>query len=187
MQSQNKKLYTIFRATAIAKVLFILVSMLLIGSCQKEKQSSPEIKSPKQQVITNNIWETYWDNSSKQIRLRPLYKIVNSEEDPKVLIMAFNKSIQTMKFFRSKSGASLTANYQRRSQDTIYIKITNPWVLTQRVGSSGASEYIARLTYTMTELSGITRVHLDFEAGDHASPGYYSRNDFEYRDCLRKH
>jgi hypothetical protein len=37
---------------------------------------------------------------------------------------------------------------------------------------------MAIATYTLTEMAGIKYVHYDFEEGDHAEPGTYSRANF---------
>jgi len=61
------------------------------------------------------------------------------------------------------------------SNDTIYLKIKESTFLTQQMGTSGADEYMSVTTFTLTELKGVRYVNLDFEEGDHASPGTYSR------------
>jgi hypothetical protein len=61
------------------------------------------------------------------------------------------------------------------SNDTIFVKIHKSKILTQQMGTTGAEEYLSIATYTLTELSTINFVNFDFELGDHASPGTYSR------------
>ena len=68
--------------------------------------------------------------------------------------------------------------YSRVSNDTLFLKIKKASYLTQQMGSSGAAGYLAELTYNFTELNAINFVALSFKAGDHASPGIYSRTDF---------
>ena len=45
----------------------------------------------------------------------------------------------------------------------------------QQMGTTGADEYMSVITFTLTELKGVRYVNLDFEEGDHASPGTYNR------------
>lgn len=59
--------------------------------------------------------------------------------------------------------------------DTIFVKIKESTYLTQRMGSSGAKDYMSTTTFTLTELKGIKKVNFNFEEGDHATPGTYSR------------
>ncbi len=69
--------------------------------------------------------------------------------------------------------------FKKISRDTLYITIPESEFLTQRMGSSGSTAYIAGVTYTLTELKGIRYVNYDFEEGEHFTPGTYSRDDFK--------
>jgi hypothetical protein len=64
------------------------------------------------------------------------------------------------------------------SNDSIFLHINNSNYLTNNTGSSGAEAYLAEVTYNLTELKGISFVHVDFKRGNHATPGTYSRTDF---------
>ncbi len=66
----------------------------------------------------------------------------------------------------------------RVSNDTLYVRITDAQHLTQQMGSSGAQMYLLEATYAFTELPDINAVHFDFEEGDHALPGTYTRSSF---------
>lgn len=61
------------------------------------------------------------------------------------------------------------------SNDTIFVKIDNSEFLTQQMGTTGADQYMITATFTLTELPKIKFVNFDFEYGDHASPGTYTR------------
>jgi hypothetical protein len=69
--------------------------------------------------------------------------------------------------------------YQKISNDTLYVAIPESDYLTQRMGSTGASGYMAAATYSLTEIKGVKFVHYNFEEGDHLSPGTFSRDDFK--------
>lgn len=58
---------------------------------------------------------------------------------------------------------------------TARVRISDERQLTQQMGSTGATGYIQVVTYTLTSLPGIDHVDFDFQAGDHAMPGRYSR------------
>jgi hypothetical protein len=66
----------------------------------------------------------------------------------------------------------------RASQDTVYIKIDDSSYLTQQMGTLGAKAFMSVTTYTLTEKPDIKYVTFDFEEGDHAAPGTYSRKSF---------
>jgi hypothetical protein len=65
------------------------------------------------------------------------------------------------------------------SHDTIYVKIPDSKKLTQEIGDTGADDYLAATTYTLTEPKNIKFVNIALKAGDHAEPGVYSREDFK--------
>lgn len=60
----------------------------------------------------------------------------------------------------------------------MFIRIPDSEYLTQRMGSTGAYEYMIAVTFTFTELEEIEFVNFDFELGDHAKPGTYTRQQF---------
>ncbi|MEO6638705.1 MAG: hypothetical protein ABIN25_10525 [Ginsengibacter sp.] len=74
---------------------------------------------------------------------------------------------------------SIRLKFIKSSHDTIYVSIPDSKRLTQGLGSTGAVNYMATTTFTLTEATGIKYVHYDFQMGDHASPGVYTRNDFK--------
>lgn len=70
-------------------------------------------------------------------------------------------------------------DFVKTSHDTIYVKIPNSNRLTNELGNTGADNYLASATYTLTELKNIKYVNIDMKPGDHAEPGVYSRDDFK--------
>ena len=68
-----------------------------------------------------------------------------------------------------------------KNNDTIFLKIDSAQYLTQQIGSTGAYGYMAVVTYTLTDYTGIEFVNFDFEEGDHASPGTYDRKELKRR------
>ena len=65
------------------------------------------------------------------------------------------------------------------SHDTLYVKIPDSKKLTQEMGSTGAENYMASATYTLTELKNVKFVNFAMKEGDHAAPGVFSREDFK--------
>jgi hypothetical protein len=63
--------------------------------------------------------------------------------------------------------------------DTLFLKIPQSTYLTQQMGSSGPTTYFAEAVYNLTEITGIHYVSFDFEEGDHAQPGTFSRDSFK--------
>ena len=65
------------------------------------------------------------------------------------------------------------------SHDTLYVKIPDSQRLTDQIGDSGAENYLASATFTLTETKNIQYINFSFKRGDHAEPGVYSRNNFK--------
>lgn len=65
------------------------------------------------------------------------------------------------------------------SHDTVYVKIPDSKKLANEIGDTGAENYLASATFTLTELKNIKFVNIAMTPGDHAEPGVYSRDDFK--------
>ncbi|XZF15047.1 hypothetical protein ACTHGU_02850 [Chitinophagaceae bacterium MMS25-I14] len=61
----------------------------------------------------------------------------------------------------------------------MYTAIADSHILTQQMGSTGAAQYLAEAIINLTAVKGIDFVKIDFEEGDHAAPGIWSRKDYE--------
>jgi len=59
--------------------------------------------------------------------------------------------------------------------DTAFVRIHDETQLTQNMGTTGATGFIESVVYTLTSLPTIHAVDFNFQAGDHAMPGRYSR------------
>ena len=78
--------------------------------------------------------------------------------------------------FRSDSVSQFKIT--RIRDHTAFVKIFDSGRLTQGLGSTGAKEYLAQVTFSLTSVPGIHSVEFDFEEGDHAAPGTYERQRF---------
>ena len=65
------------------------------------------------------------------------------------------------------------------SNDTVYVKIPDDKRLSQEIGDTGAENYFAAATFTLTEMKQIKYVNFELQPGDHAEPGVFSREDFK--------
>jgi hypothetical protein len=85
-------------------------------------------------------------------------------------------TIQLIEKIVNKTWPKVQIKYLKTSKDTVFIAIPNSEVLTQQMGTSGAEAFMISTTYSLTDLKGIKYVSYDFEIGDHANPGVYSRS-----------
>jgi hypothetical protein len=159
------------------KYAVFIYSLLIIFSCRSKEpeKNQPAIDTTANAAITDtaNVYKDthyFWfaDFSGKKgftmVRNRPIPADSLTAEH---MIQSFNEMYPEMKLSLSKV-----------SNDSIFIKVGNAHYLTSQTGSSGAEAYMAEVTYNLTELKGINFVHFNFQKGEHASPGTYSRTDF---------
>jgi hypothetical protein len=116
------------------------------------------------------FWESEFTSNGvlKMVKLRP----VTSDS------LNYKSIIGFLNGMKSKPTDDSYIIFKKISSDTLYLKINNTIFLTQRIGTAGATLYLAKVTYNLTELKNIKYVNMDFEEGDHASPGTFSRKYF---------
>jgi hypothetical protein len=67
----------------------------------------------------------------------------------------------------------------RQSADTLYVAIPASEYLSERMGSAGAGQWYADAVLNLTGVQGINYVNISVKEGSHASPGVFSRKNFE--------
>lgn len=68
------------------------------------------------------------------------------------------------------------------SADTVYLTVINDWTLTQSMGTTGAEDYIVKSGILLLEIEGVNYVDYNFNMGDHAYPGTFSKAGYEARE-----
>jgi hypothetical protein len=96
---------------------------------------------------------------------RPLPQVLVQDGTPEDLIEKLNR--------RFKQTNSPQATLMKVENGTAYIRIGDEERLTQRMGTTGAANYINSILYTLVSVDTIQCVDLDFKAGDHAFPGKF--------------
>jgi hypothetical protein len=98
------------------------------------------------------------------------------------LIYALNKSDKGPETFRTPGNKEPTDPPKLKlkgiKENVVNVEVINDEYLTQRMGSTGADEFLAVATFTLTEYDHIKSVRFIFKEGDHAVPGLYSRENF---------
>jgi hypothetical protein len=156
------------------KNLLLLTGLLCIVSCHnnssKEKKyedtlDEGEVELSPQEKLP---WITDYDTVKAEFFLKQQRKINPDSLTTDEIVSNINAAWENVKL-----------EFRKISHDTIYVAIPQSEFLTERMGSSGAAEYLASTTYNLTELKNIKFVNYDFEAGDHLNPGTYGRSDFK--------
>jgi hypothetical protein len=157
----------------------LLINLLLNCNSPDKKNENPEVviedtvidKSPsfsEDSVIYVNNQALLWHvDDSNGLKLQKPKKPGIDTMSARNLIKMLNNNYD-----------SIYLGYIKTSHDTIYVHIPHSEKLTERIGSTGAEIYMASTTYSLTELTNIKYVNYDFEEGEHASPGVYSRDNF---------
>lgn len=156
----------------IKRLFYWIIAVAFFTSCQSEPSKTGEetattadTKAPAKKLVLP--WNVVINDSTHlmEIRKDPAFDISNL--GPKDVIEALNLKHPQIKL-----------SWVQQKGTKAFIKITDASYLTQQSGTQGAQAYLAEVTYSLTELKGITAVDLSFDEGDHASPGTYTRDDF---------
>ncbi len=167
------------------KQLFVAIILFLFISCSSnstesensgveiedtvyESQNNPGADSAV--VIKNapSIWSADFEEATNTYKI---HKPANARMDT----LSGGKLVSLI----NVSWDSIHLNFDKISHDTIYVSIPDSRYLTENIGSTGAENYMATATFSLTEMKGIKFVNYKFKGGDHASPGVYSRDDFK--------
>jgi hypothetical protein len=160
--------------------LVILMSLIISCTSDNKKNVNPEVE------IEDTVFEgspTYKEDSNLYVKNKSLLWQVDDTKGfklqkpkmPGIDTLSAKNLIQLL----NSNNDSIYLDYIKTSHDTIYVHIPHSEMLTERIGSTGAEMYMASTTYSLTELKNIKYVNFDFEEGDHASPGVYTRDNFK--------
>ena len=156
-------------------VLFLII--IAVVSCNTNQ--------PEKTVATVDTTNSVTTTDTASINKDSHYFWSSDADSPKGLEMIKSRPLPTDSLTQTniiqlmnEAYPEIPLSFIKVSHDSIFLKIKKSNYLTEQLGSSGADAYIAEVTYNLTELKGINFVDIRFKAGDHASPGTYSRTDF---------
>lgn len=134
-----------------------------------DSTAAPDMKADSSMTVINRtmIWTVDDENAEKEKLKAPENAIPDSFSVVHV-IQLLNENFPGIRMELVKV-----------SNDTAYVKIPDNKRLTQEIGNTGAENYLASATFTLTEIKNIKYVNIALEPGDHAEPGVYSRKDFK--------
>ncbi|MFH0761096.1 MAG: hypothetical protein V2A67_06300 [Bacteroidota bacterium] len=170
------------------KSIGIIILVLLFVSCKNKGTSK---SSNQQDTVSESV-------SSDSLQFQDSIRLINSSKpdieltraiwvydvmaDTIVQIKEVNRDTLTSEklidLINTEYNDQVHIDFSRIAGDTIFIVIKNPDYMTQQMGSSGADAFMISTTFTLTELPGIEYVNFDFQEGDHAAPGTYSRKQY---------
>jgi hypothetical protein len=131
----------------------------------------------------DHTWYVEYDTATGKDLLVRGSKIKAVKGDINKMIIALNKTtFEAEASNAQKEGVPLEPpkmRLQSMAEGIAHVEILNAEYLTQRMGSSGAQNYLAATTYSLTEIPGVRGVDFIFPVGDHAAPGVYTRESFK--------
>jgi len=131
----------------------------------------------------DHTWYVEYDATTSRDLLVRGSKLRGLKGDINKIIIALNKST-----FEAESAGVQGAGVpleppklrlQNVAEGIAHVEIISAEYLTQRMGTSGAQNYLAAATYSLTEANGVRGVDFIFPEGDHAAPGVYNRESFK--------
>jgi hypothetical protein len=165
--------------------IILLLAAIILGSCQSQKERDKTLSLQKQ----NDSLKAMIDSLRKDFELRlhkaqdnianmrtGLWRLDTLSETGR-LVFAIDEITDALNaVFRADSVSQFKVTFVRNH--TAFVRVLEANRLTQGLGSVGAKEYLAQVTFSLTSVAGIEYVSFEFEEGDHAAPGTYSRERF---------
>jgi hypothetical protein len=129
----------------------------------------------------NYVWRAEYDPQGAARLIRGK-RIQDIRAEMNKLVSALNRSVEKSELSHV-TGDHVVTEFpkiilQKAEPPTVIVEIMNDKYLSEAMGSSGAQDYLAIATYTLTESPGIKTVEFVFQAGEHAMPGPYTRESF---------
>lgn len=148
------------------------MSLFLITSCQlgdqKEAVTTPSktLHEPSDATESDGLPYTLQYNTENNRFKIIENKAIHPTKEEEV-VLALNTKYPDIKI-----------EVEKKSNDTLFVRIPDANNLTQSIGITGATSYLIEATYGFTSINGIHVVNYSFTEGDHALPGPYTRESF---------
>jgi hypothetical protein len=156
------------------QIKYLALSSLILFSCQSEPSKTTDLKEKSINIDHQKFlmlpWNVQVNDSTNTLEIRRDSNANVSNLKPEDMVDALNLKYPEIKL-----------SWNRIEGNKAFVSIDDASYLTQQSGSEGAQAYLAEATYSLTELAGIVAVNFSFEEGDHAQPGVYTRDSFNFK------
>ncbi len=150
------------------KIFLFCLCVLLLSACGNNKADQPVTDEDSAEITARYSWEATLNDSSGKLEMK---KIESNGPD--------TLAVPAVISFVNSQYPNVQLVLIKTSGDTAYLKIPEATFLTQQMGSTGPTLFFANVVFNLTEIPGIKYVSFDFEEGDHASPGTFTRDSFK--------
>lgn len=161
-----------------AKLISIALLFLVLSCNTSQEDTKVDSEKDKEIAIIPDsvvakesleaIWKYDFNEQTEEFEVKQLRSVESDAMSGEIIAEIINKSWPRVQI-----------EFTRTSNDTVFISIPDSEALTQQMGSAGAESFMISTTFSFTELKGINHVSFDFEEGDHARPGVYSRESWQ--------
>lgn len=150
------------------KILFSIGTALLLSTCGSNTADEPQVDEDSTASFENTmLWQATLNDSTGKMEMKRVSIEGADNSNPQRILASINDEYPEIRL-----------DFLRISHDTAFLKIDDAHYLTQQMGSTGSQMYIAGLVYNLTENPDVHFVNMNFEEGDHAQPGTFSRETF---------
>lgn len=160
----------------------LMLICIVFAACNSTADKNEELID---ETVLDSFATGTTSDSAHTISNRPLiWSVATEDSGTEKLIKPENVNLDTYSSAQlvdmlNKNFPDVHLDFEKISHDTMYVKIPDSRKLTQEMGSTGAENYLASATYTLTELKDIKYINFDLKEGDHAGPGVFSRENFK--------
>lgn len=147
----------------------LLFTIFFIYSCGNNSNKEQAVENDTTDIAKNIYhWEATLNDTSGLLEIKKMEAVGPDSLSPAAVVDFINKD-----------NTNIHLQLVKTSNDTVYLKIADAAPLTQQMGSTGPTIYMAEVVYNLTTIPGISYVTFDFEEGDHAAPGTFNRESYK--------
>lgn len=146
--------------------LLLTIIILILAACSQNTPAHEPKEEHKKSDQT--IWYVAYESLNPEGTLKRSKCLDTLEKTPEKLIDELNAIYPKvgLEFINIK-------------HDTIFVNVMHSTVLTESMGTTGAEEFCAIATFTLTEIPSINKVYFEMQDGSHAGKGARTRVSFK--------
>jgi hypothetical protein len=163
------------------KLICLVLGISLIVGCNSNDNKKEETIH---QTVTDTVSSSSSDTAKTIINHTMIWSVQPEGNENEKLQAPQNVKLDTLSSTQlvqliNNNFPDIHLDLLKISHDTIYVKVPDSKKLANEIGDTGAENYLASATFTLTELKNVKFVNISMKPGDHAEPGVYSRDDFK--------
>src|SRR5690242_12751368 len=168
------------------KIPAVLLMVCFVSACNSNQNDT--VKTPPEEQVevvdTVNTSDNNADSMRTIVNRSLIWSVQPGATDKEKLKAPDSAQLKSYSYSQlidllNQNYPEIQMNFKKISHDTIYVKIPHSQKLTNQIGDTGAQNFLASVTFTLTEIPNIHFVNIEMKSGDHAEPGVYSRDDFK--------